>query len=168
MIRAIAIGHSNPIPQVHGKTLKNSGAFSVHDKEFLMGELKRHFDRERMFAIAPRAQGELSAAAKALVKTELMDDLKFKESPSSESAPGPNPLAVAYFERMLPQWHGEDTRLVALKDVLSDFNHEHEGLYRRACVVPFMRPFIDTGAVELSGVSELLIHVGRVAAQLEK
>ena len=150
---------------MYGKTLKNSGSFSTKDKDFVMGELKRHFERERMFTVAPKTNDKLSAAAKALTEADLMDDLKFKEV--GESAEGPSPLVLDYFARMLPQWRGEETpRLVALKDVLSEFNHGNEGMYRRACIVPFMRPFIDTGAVELSGPGALLVHVDRVGAQL--
>ena len=152
--------------QVHGKALKNSGSFSAQDEIFVTAQLKHHFEKERMFAIAPNTHQELSAAAKALVEAELMDDLKFKER-SEETKTRPNPLVLGYFARMLPQWRGAQT-VVTLQDVLSEFNRGNEGMYRRACVVPFMRPFIDTGAVEITGANALLIHVERVEAQLQK
>jgi hypothetical protein len=154
--------------QVHGKALKNSGSFSAEDEVFVTAQLKHHFEKERMFAIAPNSHQGLSAAAKALVEAELMDDLKFKER-SEETTARPNPLVLEYFARMLPQWRGAQTVVVTLRDVLSEFNRGNEGMYRRACVVPFMRPFTDAGAVEITDANNaLLIHVGRVEAQLQK
>jgi hypothetical protein len=133
-----------------------------------MTELKRHFERERMFTVAPNTQTELSDAAKALTRDDLMIDLKFKAETAPPSASGPSTLVLEYFARMLPQWRGSDTQLVTLKDVLSEFNRANEGMYRRVCVVPFMRPFIDTGAVEVVSASAIRVHVGRVEAQLQK
>ena len=150
---------------MHGKALKNSGSFSAHDELFITAQLKRHFEKERMFAIAPNTHTEFSAAVKALTQDDLMDDLKFKEC-AEEANPRPNSVVLSYFARMLPQWRG--TVVVTLQDVLSEFNRENGGMYRRACVVPFMRPFIDAGAVEITGGSSLLIHVERVDAQLQK
>jgi hypothetical protein len=140
--------------------------FSSQIKEFIMAELKRHFDSERMFTVAPNTQTELSDAAKALT-TDLMDDLKFKDEAPSITT-GPSALVLEYFERMLPRWKGEETRLVALKDVLAEFNQKNEGVYRRACIIPFMRPFIDTGAVEIVDASAIRVHVRRVETQLQK
>jgi hypothetical protein len=61
-----------------------------------------------------------------------------------------------------------ERQCVTLQDVLSEFNRENEGMYRRACIVPFMRPFIDTGAVEVCGRGHASDPRGRAAAQLQK
>lgn len=157
---------SHSTRQVNGKVLKNSGSFSAQDKDFIMAELKRHFDRERMFIVAPNTHPELNDAAKALTQTDLMDDLKFKDEASSST--GRNGLVLEYFERMMPLWHGSDTQIVALKDILAEFNRKNEGMYRRACVIPFMRPFIDAGAVEIVDTHTVRVHVGRVESSLQK
>jgi len=130
--------------------------------------LKRHFDRERMFIVAPNTSKELNDAAKALTQTDLMDDLKFKEDAKQASSTGPNTVALEYFSRMLPRWRGSGTQTVTIKDVLAEFNHTTEGMYRRANVIPFMRDFIDAGAVDIVDAKTIRVHVGRIESQLQK
>jgi hypothetical protein len=155
---------TTPDFQIKGVELKNSGSFAAKDREFLLAELKRHFDRERMFIVSPNVHKELSTAAKALTETCLMDDLKFKASPSTC---GPNTTVRRFFSQMLPRWRGSDTQDLSFRDVLAEFNSENEGMYRRTCVVPFMEPLIASGAVEVVGQDVLRVHVGQVGRHFE-
>ena len=91
--------------QVHGKELKNSGTFAAKDKDFLVSELRRHFDKERMYIVSPPTkQTDLSAAAKALMSDEgIMDDLHFApaEEPGSTAEgapPQPNATTVRFLK----------------------------------------------------------------------
>lgn len=157
--------------QVKGVELKNSGTFPASDKDFLLAELRRHFDRERMFIVAPPRAEELSAAAKAIVTDgRLMDeDVRFKASqadPTPKAAP--NRVVVAFFEKMLPVWADAPVVEVTFKQVLTEFNSENAGIYRSTCVLPFMAPFISSGSVETTGEGTLRIHVQRVRKQLTR
>ena len=122
-----------------------------------------------MFIVSPNTQKELSAAAKAITQNDshLMDDLKFKASPSGVAG-GPNATVLSFFSQMLPKWSGIETKDIAVKDVLIEFNRHNEGMYRRTCVIPFMHPFVAAGAVEVLGSDVLRIHVDRAARFIEK
>ena len=120
-----------------------------------------------MFIVAPNIQKELSTAAKALTADDacLMDDLKFKASPSTR---GPNITVQRFFAQMLPKWSGSEIQELSFRDVLAVFNSENEGMYRRTCVVPFMQPLIASGAVEVTGPDVLRVHVSQVTMYFEK
>ena len=149
--------------------LHNSGSFPLADREFLLGELKRHFDKERMFVVSPNVQKELNAAARAITDERLMDDLKFKEDAAAGSArEGPNAVVRQYFARMLPRWGNAERQRVTFREILSEFNHDHEGMYRRTCILPFMRPLVQSGVVEVCDSDTLCIHVGAAAAYFQK
>ena len=154
--------------QVKGVRLNNSGSFPLKDKEFLLDELKRHFDKERMFVISPNVDKELSAAARAIADERLMDDLKFKEDTGSKAPVGPNEVVCRYFSKMLPRWGKAGQQQVAFKDILAEFNHDHEGMYRRTCILPFMQPLIESGVVEVRNSDTLCVHVGSAAAYFQK
>jgi hypothetical protein len=146
--------------------LKNTSSFPHKDRQFILAELKRHFDRERMFVISPNVNPELSAAAKALTEDSLMHDLKFKETAESGHS-GPNATVRGYFARMLPIW-GEGQRTVSFKEILAEFNSGNKGIYRRTCIVPFMQPLILAGVVELQGADAVRIDVDRAVVYFEK
>ena len=150
--------------QVHGVELKNSGTFPAKDKEFILKELRRHFDRERMYVVSPNIQKELTPAAKAITETAFMDDLKFKAT--QDSADAPNSTVLKYFAEILSEQRGDIT--VSFKSILANFNSESMGIYRRTCIIPFMTPFVSTGAVEVADQDHLLIHTQMVADQIKK
>ena len=154
--------------QIKGVELKNSGTFPESDKEFLLAELRRHFDRERMFIVAPPpAHKELTVAAKAITEGSTMDDLRFKAAKGDDRQKDISPVAVAYFEAMLPKWKDDTLVETTFKEVLAQFNCENAGIYRRTCIVPFMAPFTSAGSVEITATG-LRIDVERVFEQLKK
>ena len=155
--------------QVYGTELKNSGNFHTKDKDFLLSELRRHFDNERMYIVSPNTQSALTPAAKAILDDGcIMGDLSFarEEDGAQGSAPVPNATTIQYLKKMLSRHETEEVVTVSLRDVLSDFNHESEGFYRRTCIAPFMAPFIASGAVELVAGDTLRIHTLHVAKQI--
>jgi hypothetical protein len=153
--------------QVKGTELKNSGTFLASDREFLLSELRRHFDRERMFIVAPPTNEDLNTAARAIITDgRLMDDdVRFKAEHTPPKST-PNLVVLDYFDTMLRVWADTPIVEVTFKQVLAQFNSENAGIYRRACVVPFMSPFTATGSVEVTADC-LRVHVPRVREQLK-
>ena len=130
-----------------------------------------------MYIVAPNTKEELTPAVKAIVDASegamLMNDLQFgKDGGEDEQhtpTNKPNPTVLRYLQAVIaaavsPQ--GANLT-VPIRDVLADFNHHGMGVYRRTCVVPFMTPFLITGAVELTDAgNSLLIHTRLVAEQI--
>ena len=62
-----------------------------------------------------------------------MDDLRFKAINDHQKEI--SPVAVAYFEAMLPKWKDDTLVETTFKEVLAQFNCENAGIYRRTCIV---------------------------------
>ena len=159
--------------QVYGTELKNSGTFPAEDKEFILSELRLHFDRERMYRVAPNTLRELTPAAKAIAEADecMMGDLCFTcadGGATASSSGAPNATVLKYLRTVLEAERGRDTVVtVSLKTVLDEFNSDSAGFYKRTCIVPFMTPFVATRAVEMEGET-LRIHTRLVAEQIAK
>ena len=134
-----------------------------------------------MFAVAPHTQQALTSATKAVITDHhLMDDLTFTEADQDEGKKGdtqpegPNSTVLSYLQTVVAasssaqEEASSSVLTVSVMDVLADFNrHGGAGVYRRASVLAFMKPFIATRAVELAEKdSVLLIHPRRVAEQI--
>jgi hypothetical protein len=155
--------------QVYGIELKNSGAFPIEDKGFILSELRRHFDNERMYIVSPSTHSTLTPTAKAILDdTSIMGDLRFMRADGvGHAPPAPNGTVLRYLRKVLADENERDTVVtVPFQAILAEFNRESEGFYRRTCIVPFMTPFIATGAVVLASADTLQIHIRRVAEQL--
>jgi hypothetical protein len=153
--------------QVHGKALRNSGAFPAKDRDFILQELRKHFDRERMYVVSPNVSAELTPAAKALTTPCFMDDVRFNAA--SDTRPGnvPNETVLRYFAGILSDADKEDVT-VSFQDILIAFNSTNAGMYRRSCILPFMSPFLESRAVESVDETHLLIHTQKVARQISR
>jgi len=153
--------------QVHGTALRNSGTFPAKDREFILQELRKHFDRERMYVVSPNLNTELTPAAKALTTPGFMDDLRFNATTESRSANHPNDTVLRYFSNVLKDAKSTDFT-TSFKDILAEFNKTNAGMYRRACILPFMSPFLESNAVELVDENHLRIHTRMVADQISR
>ena len=153
--------------QVHGTALRNSGTFPVKDKEFILQELRKHFDRERMYVVSPNTNTELTPAAKALTTPGFMDDVRFNATQDNRPKSRPNDTVLRYFANILNEAKSTDVT-TSFKDILTEFNKTNAGMYRRACILPFMSPFLESNAVELVGDAHLLIHTQMVADQISR
>lgn len=152
--------------QVKGVELKNTGTFPAEDKEFILSELKRHFDRQRMYIVSPPVKKLDSNAAALTDPSRLMSDLPFNDAPEPE----PNALNATvrtYLECMLPLWDTMDSVLVPANEILAAFNKDAV-LYRRACVESFMRPLVDSGAATWVDPQTLRLDPRRAVEALKK
>ncbi len=126
-------------------------------------ELKRYIGREQMYLVAP------PAAATASMHIFDMDDLVFKNTGAQDPPHDdgrPNETIKAYFRKMLPEW-GELAHVTA-EQVVSALNNKSAGLYKRACVAHFLRPFIKDGSIETKDNVHFTIHTHRVAEKIIK
>ena len=134
----------------------------MEHKEFILAQLRRYFDRERMFIVCPPVK-EINSRAKAVMDdSALMDDLKFAGG-SAEAQVGPNKTIKSFLQDMLPAWRGRESVLVSHKEIVTHFNKENAGMYRQSCVASFMQPLVAAGAVEVHDNQTFRIHVQRTA-----
>ena len=129
-----------------------------------MAELKRYFDRERMFIVCP-PEKEINSRANAILDdSALMNDFKFlKDDVVAQASEGPNTTVRHFFQAMLPTWTDQETVLISHKEIVAQFNQETAGMYRASCVTSFMQPLMLAGAVEQHDSQTLRIHVRRAA-----
>ena len=153
--------------QIKGTELKNSGAFPAEDKEFILAELRRHFDRERMFIVAPPSKEPMNTAAKAITNENFMADFQFKKGNSSDQVAEPtlNETVVRFFTRVAPKRSG--VIQMTFKEILDEFNSESVGIYRRTCILPFMQPLIEEGVVEVVDSQSLRMDLERIRMNLK-
>jgi len=125
-------------------------------------ELKKYIGREQMYLVAPPA-----ASAPSSINIFDMDDLVFKDT-GKQGPPyddtRPNETIKAYFRKMLPEW-GEIAHVTA-EQVVAALNVKSAGLYKRACVPYFLRPFIKDGSVQTNDNANFTIDTRRVAEKI--
>ena len=153
--------------QIKGVELKNSGTFPAKDKDFILAELRRHFDKERMFTVAPASNEPLNAAAKAITDVNFMGDIQFKKDESKAQNPTLNETAVRFLTHVVTQRSGQRIVQMTLKEIVNEFNRESAGIYRSTCVLPFLQPFIDEGMVVSVNSQTLRMDLIRIAERLK-
>lgn len=151
--------------QVKGVELKNSGAFPSDDKEFILTELRRHFDRQRMYIVSPPAARLDSNAVAITDASALMSDLPFKDEPSQASPEALNATMRAFLQDVLPKWQARETVLMPVKVLLAAINKD-TALYRKACLPAFLRPLVANGAAEWVGDHTVRFAVRQAGAVL--
>ncbi|MEI6808115.1 MAG: hypothetical protein WCN95_05285 [bacterium] len=143
---------------------------SPDQKAFVLKELQRFLQREKLYIVSPPAarSKKLDHHALAITKPDsLMDDLKFKDDDEKTTQTGPNDTILQYLRSMLCQWKGLSTVRLTSAEIADALSHKHVGLYRHTCVASFMLPFVQDGSVETSDNALFVINVEQIAKKIK-